>query len=127
MVFTAVLDGAAPFVNQWNDTIDVREIGQKLGIKFVRRIFRCRCRTIHSRHNPDVVSRAELAVLASISLKCSSRDWRWFRWDFRTKRVVEAQFTRRDIVYVNPGPLRNWLRRVADRLPKLFDWLASLD
>ena len=39
MVFAAVLDGAAPFVNQRNDAVNVWEVGQQFGIKFISRVF----------------------------------------------------------------------------------------
>src|SRR5262249_45479137 len=127
MVLAAIGDGAAGFVNERDDAVDVGELGENLFREILGDVFRRRGGTVHGADDADVIARGGAAVGAAISHKCAAGDGSRFRWDFAAEGMFESQLPGFNVVRVNPASGGNRLRGIADCLAELAQRLAFID
>ena len=83
-------------------------------------------RTIHRRHDADIVARTHLAVLAAKALECGAFCFWQKRFVFcgLRKSIVMGQFAHDNIVLMHPITCFNGILGKPDDLSEFADWRA---
>lgn len=124
--FTARVHCAAGTVGQGDHTVDIRVVGQHLGVNVTAEMVGHGpghgCRTVHRGENADVVAGSDTAIGAHDALELRGAAWQAAGID--TKRVVAGKIAHLHVVHVHMVASVDRLGRKPDDLPVTAQRLA---